>query len=212
MARGVIWSLPSELETADEALVRSFDAAIRQGEAGAAGRLACRLGCTGCCVGPFEITALDAARVVRGARALAARDPGAGLALIARASEQWGRMARAFPGDPETGVLTGDDAEREVFFARFGEAPCPALDPATGACLVYGSRPLSCRTYGLPVRHGGALLEPCPLNFAGASPETVTASTIEPDAADREGALLARAEALGLAGDTIVCAALAALP
>jgi len=211
MERRVIWSLPRRLEAADGELVRSFDASIRQGEARAAGHLACRVGCTGCCVGPFEITAVDAARLVRGARELLARDRPAGLALLARSSEQWRRMAEVFPGDPGSGVLADDEAAREVFFGRFGEAPCPLLDPAGGACLAYAWRPLSCRTYGLPVRHGRRLLEPCPLNFTSAAPAEVAAAAIEPDPGDREGELLERAAAAGCGGDTIVCAALATL-
>jgi len=210
MVRRVFWALPAEIEAADGDLVRSFDDSIRTGEARAAGHLACRVGCTGCCLGPFEITALDAARLVRGVGALIARDRAGGRAVVDRASEQWSRMAPAFPGDPSTAVLSGDNAARTVFFGRFGEAPCPALDPSSGACLVYASRPLSCRTYGLPVRHGLQLLEPCPLNFTVAAPGEVAAATIEPDPGDAEGSLLDRVGALGL-GDTIVCAAIASL-
>jgi len=208
MGGRVIWALPVEMETAAAGLVGSFDSAIQRGEARAGGHLACRVGCTGCCIGPFKITALDAARLDRGVRELTSRDPETASALVERASQQWGRIVEAFPGDPSTGVLSDDEAAREAFFARFGKTPCPALDPTLGSCIVYPWRPLSCRTYGLPVRHGRQVLEPCPLNFAGASADEVAAATIVPDPEDREGSLLDRVRELGVYGDTVVCAVL----
>ncbi len=211
MTRTVIWALPSELEAADADLVEAFDASVGMGEASAEGHLACRLGCTHCCIGPFEITALDAARLVRGVAGLVRRDPETASAVVRRASRQWETMAAVFPGDAAAGILAEDEAARDAFFGRFSETPCPALDPLSGACLVYEWRPLSCRSYGLPVRHGSQVLDPCPLNFTGASPDAVATSTVEPDPDDREGRLLARAGEAGVRGDTTVCAAIASL-
>lgn len=146
VGRRAIWSLPAEMEAAAAGLVRWFDSAIRRGEARVGGHLACRVGCTGCCIGLFEITALDAARLERGICELTSRDPEAASALVDRASRHEGRMVEAFPGDPSTGVLSDDEAARVVFFTRFGEMPCPALDPTRGSGLLYAWRPLSCRT------------------------------------------------------------------
>jgi Fe-S-cluster containining protein len=208
VGRRAVWSLPAEMEAADADLVRSLDSATRRGEARAGDHVACRVGCTGCCIGPFEITALDAARLERGVRELTSRDPEAASALVERASRQWSRMVEAFPGDPGTGVLSEDEAARVAFFTRFGETPCPALDPTRGSCLLYPWRPLFCRTYGLPVRHGAEVLEPCPLNFMHAYAHEVTAATIVPDPEDREGSLLGRVRRLGVWGDTVVSAVL----
>ncbi len=45
------------------------------------------------------------------------------------------------------------DLEHEhEFAAQFAQVPCPALDPATGHCDLYVHRPITCRTFGPPVR------------------------------------------------------------
>lgn len=209
MARRVLWALPPEIVAADQELAGVIDAALRDGEARAKGHLACRLGCTQCCIGPFDITALDAARLVLGLAELTLQHPGSASVIIERAAEQWKRVIAAFAGDPVTAVLSDDETARSVFFSGFTDMPSPALDPAGGSCLVYPWRPLSCRAYGLPVRYGPQVLEPCPLNFTEAPPEVVTAATVEPDADDHECRLLGLARKAGVVGETVVCAVLA---
>lgn len=197
------------LEADDTALVAAFDAVIAASVVGAGEWVRCRIGCTECCIGPFDITALDAWRLRRGLVALAELDPGAAAALRQRARLQWELLREGFPGDGTSGRLADDDGAREAFFSRFARLPCPALSD-DGRCLVYPFRPLSCRSFGLPVRCGGQLLAPCRLNFAGASAEVVAAAVVDPDPHDREGELLARlAEVSGWWGDTVVAAALA---
>jgi hypothetical protein len=44
---------------------------------------------------------------------------------------------------------------------------CPALDPGSGACVLYDWRPLSCRTFGPPVRVAREDLPPCECASAG---------------------------------------------
>ncbi len=189
-----------------------FQAALNARLAGArrrAGRhVTCRLGCTECCVGPFDITFLDAWRLRRGLARLARRRPRVTAALVARAQRQWAEMAAGFPGDPASGQLSEDDAARERFFVAFAAVPCPALEPASGSCELYESRPVSCRTFGLPVRCGDQLLPPCRLNFTAAAPEEVVAAAVDPDPGDLEGELLKRCG--GEARDTIVAWVLAA--
>jgi len=50
------------------------------------------------------------------------------------------------------------------------EGPCPLLDEA-GACLLYGHRPVICRTHGLPILFddgkGNHRVDFCPENFQG---------------------------------------------
>ncbi|HUK13302.1 MAG TPA: YkgJ family cysteine cluster protein [Thermoanaerobaculaceae bacterium] len=210
MARTVLWALPGELVAADAVLVGEFDATIRGGEEAAGRHLACRLGCTHCCVGPFDITALDAARLVRGLEALAGREPALAEEVRRRARQQWARFAGEFPGDDASGALADDEAARQAFFERFADLPCAALDPADGRCNLYADRPLTCRSFGLPVRVGAEVLPACALNFTAASDAERLAATVEPDPDDAEGRLLARlAAAGGPAADTIVAAALA---
>lgn len=212
MTGRVFWALPPAIAEADSELVARFDAALEEGERRAAGHVACRVGCTECCMGAFDITALDAARLLHGLAELARTEPAAARGVRARAAELWGRMGAEFPGDVATGVLSEDDGARTRFFARFADRPCPALDPHDGSCAVYRWRPLSCRTFGLPVRFGPQLLAPCTLNFTSAGADEVAAATVEPDPDDREGRLLELSAANGVAGDTTVAAAIATAP
>ncbi len=57
------------------------------------------------------------------------------------------------------------------------DGPCPLLKD--GACLLYGARPLICRTHGLPLlgrRDGERFIDYCPENFKGM--ESLPASAI----------------------------------
>ncbi len=198
------------LDAADDALTRAFDAQVGAAVRRAGRHVACRRGCTPCCVGVFDITALDARRLRRGLAALSDSRPRAAARVAARAAVLWAAQRAGFPGDADTGVLGGDDAARERYFAAHADAPCPALDPHTGACDLYLFRPLSCRSYGVPLRCGAEVLPPCPLNFTTATPCDVAGATAEPDPGDREGELLAEALSRDpTSGDTTVAAALA---
>jgi Fe-S-cluster containining protein len=141
--------------------------------------------------------------------ALRERDPAAAGAVEARARRAVETMLEAFPGDAASGELNADEAAEEAFCERFASLPCPALDPATGACDVYESRPISCRTFGPPVRFGDQSLPPCRLWFRGAPPGAVESVRVEPDPEDRERELLEMATGEDAGGDTIVAFALA---
>ncbi len=160
-------------------------------------RLACRPGCTPCCIGPFPINQLDAWRLRRGLQTLAAADPARAARVQERARDAVRRMGSEAP------------APGEDFWTRFQELPCPALDPETGACDLYDARPLTCRTYGPPVRIAGAGLPPCRLCLRNATPQQIEAAraTIDPDGI--EELLLTELENSGApAGDTLIALAL----
>ncbi len=198
------------LAAADAAFLHTVDELLAAGRERAGGAVACRIGCTECCTGLFDITALDAFRLRRGLAALAQDDGDAARGVVRRAQRQWLELRDTFPGDCDSGVLWEDEAAREEFFARHATLPCPALEPRTGQCLLYASRPLSCRSFGLPIRCGGELLPPCRLNLVGVPAEELPALAVDPDPTCREGELLGRLAALGGGcGDTIVAAALA---
>lgn len=128
--------------------------------AASAGEMQCRKGCTLCCHGFFEITAADVAMVADGVASLPA---GTRNSLLARASEAMRRTEH-----PD--LRDCSEETKEAFFARTENEPCPALSDA-GACLIYESRPLVCRTFGLPIRNGAQFLgEECELNFKASSP------------------------------------------
>lgn len=194
----------------DSALLRRADAALALGARRAGAGLACRVGCTECCLGPFPITWLDARRLASGLRALAVREPRRAQAVRDRARAAVRRMARGFPGDAASGRLGEDEEARERFFDRHGSLPCPALDPGSGACEVYDARPLTCRSYGPPVRIGDEDLPPCRLCFVGARPEQVERCRVEIDPEGEEDGLLQRLHRTGLPGavETVVAYAL----
>jgi hypothetical protein len=50
---------------------------------------------------------------------------------------------------------------------------CALLDPRTRRCVVYASRPLICRSFGLATLFEGALTW-CPLNFTTLSPQAAS--------------------------------------
>lgn len=184
----------------DRRLTASLEATFDEATRRAGDWLACRVGCTECCIGPFPITQLDGWRLRRGLEALAGQDAARGVAVVERAREQVRMMAPEFPGDPVTGLIDDEDggAAAARFARRFAPRPCPALDPATGRCEVYEWRPVSCRTYGPPARIGRDLLPPCRLCFAGAPADTIDACRVSPDAEHLEDRILDGLELAGL--------------
>jgi len=164
------------LPVRDAELVQIMDANLAEAARRAGQRLACRMGCTQCCHGVFAINALDVLRLHAG---LQAASPETVAALQRRARAWIAEYGADFPGDPATGVL-GDSPDEQVRFDSFAEdAPCPALDPATGRCEVYAWRPMTCRVFGPPVRSanqsGEEGLGHCELCFPTATPEEVAA-------------------------------------
>jgi len=99
------------------------------------------------------------------------------------------------------------------FFARFAsfadDETCPALDPVTGNCELYDSRPMTCRVFGPPVRSEDGL-GVCELCFQGASADEIAACEMTPDPDDLESELLKDLEdSRGIRGKTIIAFCLA---
>jgi Fe-S-cluster containining protein len=192
--------------SADQQLIQIVDAAF----AGAARRsgewLVCRPGCTQCCIGPFAISELDAERLRHGMKELARTDPARAQRVRERAKESVARLSPSFPGNPETGILD-EGTEAEERFAEFSdEEACPALDPETGTCDLYAYRPMTCRTFGPPVRSGPeGGLGVCELCYNGATDEEIARCEMVPDPDDLERNLLLEIKTdSGKHGDTIV--------
>src|SRR5215472_16436585 len=120
--------------SADQQLVQIVDAALVEAARKSGPWLVCRPGCTQCCIGPFPISQLDAARLRHGLQQLESQDPGRAARVRDRADASVARLSPGFPGNPSTGILA-EDEEAEALFARFAnDEPCPALDPNTGTC------------------------------------------------------------------------------
>lgn len=164
------------LPRGDGELVQIMDAVLADAAQRAGDWLVCRPGCTQCCHGAFAINALDAARLHEGMDALRKADASVSHLIEERARGWIAEFGSAFPGDVQSGVLGTSDEEQERFEDFANDAPCPALDPATGLCDVYEWRPMTCRVFGPPVRMGeGDALGCCELCFTGASEGEIAA-------------------------------------
>jgi len=186
----------------DSGLVQIVDAALADAAQRAGSWLACRPGCTQCCHGAFPIHALD---VLRLQAAMDAADPQTAEALRQRARAWLEAYGPDFPGDPATGILGTSDEEQARFESFADDAPCPALNPATGLCDVYEHRPMTCRVFGPPTRLSDEVaLGCCDLCFVGASEAEIAACEM-PVPREFENELLAET---GDTGETLVAFAL----
>ncbi|MGB6476456.1 MAG: YkgJ family cysteine cluster protein [Candidatus Sulfotelmatobacter sp.] len=192
------------LPAGDRKLIQIVDAALVDASRRAGEWLACRPGCTQCCVGVFAIHQLDVVRLQQGVADLEKTDPQRARRIRERARASVGRLSAEFPGNRKTGVLD-EGPEAEERFAEFAnDEPCPVLDPETGLCDLYEARPMTCRTFGPPVQSEGGL-GVCELCFHGASDEQIAACEMVADPEDLESKLLRKLENnLGQRGRTLI--------
>ncbi|HXA49030.1 MAG TPA: YkgJ family cysteine cluster protein [Candidatus Acidoferrum sp.] len=176
--------------TPDRDLIQIVDAAMAEAVRIGGPWIACRPGCTQCCIDPFPITMLDAARLRSGLDQLESVEPDRAAAVRRRAQEYLARLA-GYPGDPRTGVLAEGAEAGEQFAALAEGEACPALDPVAGTCDLYASRPLTCRVFGPAVRMRGDALGVCELCFEGASDEQIAECAVDVDPDNLEAELLA---------------------
>jgi Fe-S-cluster containining protein len=194
-----------KLPAGDTQLIQIVDAALADSARRSGDWLVCRPGCTQCCIGVFAIDQLDAARLEQGLRELMISDPERAHAVIERARESVKRLSQDFPGDPATGLL--DPAQEPRFEDFANDEPCAALDPATGLCDLYRSRPMTCRVFGPPVRSEEGL-GVCELCYHGATEEQIAACEM-PVSGLEEELLQEFEQASGRRGHTLVAFALA---
>jgi len=192
------------LPAADEALIQIVDAALADATRRSGKWLVCRPGCTQCCVGVFAINQLDAVRLQQELAQLEETDPQRAARIRERARASVERLAAEFPGNAKTGVLD-EGQEAEERFAEFAnDEMCPVLDPETGLCDLYDARPMTCRTFGPPVRSDGGL-GVCELCFHGATDEQIAGCEMVVDTDDMESNLLRKLETTrGPRGRTVV--------
>lgn len=180
-----------QIGAGDAALLGAVDAAMAEAVQRGGDWVVCRPGCTQCCLGPFEITQLDALRLREGLRKLETAEPARAAAVRSRAEAY---VALAGPvEDPDRCPPEMDDAA------------CPALDPGSGLCDLYEARPIMCRTFGPATRSAGGLYAICELCYRDAPDEDVRRCAVEVDPDGMEAALLAGS---GLEGTTMVAVAL----
>ena len=194
--------------SADEKLIQIVDAALADATRKSGSWLACRPGCTQCCIGVFPINQLDVLRLKRGLRKLGEASPQRAAAIRERARESIARLSHDFPGNPITGLLDDSEEAAERFEGFANDEPCPALDRTSGLCELYEHRPMTCRVFGPPVRSEDGL-GVCELCFQGATSEQIAACEMTPDPEDLESRLVEKVEETsGVRGNTIVAFAL----
>jgi len=193
----------------DQKLIQIVDAALADVTRRSGHWLACRPGCTQCCIGVFAINQLDVARLQRGLRKLEAEAPERAVAIRQRARDAVSRLSENFPGDPATGILGDSEACIDALENFGNDEPCPALDPQSGLCELYEARPMTCRVFGPPVRSEDGL-GVCELCFQGASNEEIAACEMAADPENLEETLLAEVEKRSRTrGETIIAFCLA---
>ncbi len=196
------------LPSGDRRLVQILDTAFADAARRSGDWLVCKPGCTQCCVGVFSINALDAARLQQGLLALSSSDPGRANQVRKRARESVERLSDEFPGDAVTGVLGSTEEAAERFEDFANDEVCAALDPETGLCDLYSSRPVTCRVFGPPVRSEQGL-GACELCYHGATEDEIVACEMPVDPDGLETKLLEQFEqSSGKHGRTLVAFAL----
>ncbi|MDR3718779.1 MAG: YkgJ family cysteine cluster protein [Bryobacteraceae bacterium] len=201
---------PNAWKAADQALLQIIDSANAEAARKSGNWLACRPGCSQCCLGAFPIGQLDVRRLQEGLEELKEHDPARAERVIARAQDAVERLRCDFPGDAATGIL----GESEVDEARFedfaNDEACPALDPETQTCDLYAARPMTCRVFGPAVRGSDGAVGACELCYHGASDAEIAECAVKMDPDDTEGVLTETLEAeTGVQGSTIVAWCLA---
>ena len=153
-------------------LVQIVDAALADAASRSGDWLVCKPGCAQCCSGVFVISALDADRLRQG---LATANPLVSARVQQRVSSSRAKLDSWFPGDVATGVLHDEDEAVELFEEFAHDEVCPVLDPLSGTCDLYASRPILCRTFGPPVLNEDEGLAVCELCFHGATEQQTAA-------------------------------------
>jgi Fe-S-cluster containining protein len=193
----------------DQELIQIVDSALDDVARRSGQWLVCGPGCTQCCIGVFPINQLDAARLRRGLASLQIKAPERADRIRQRSREAVARMAPNFPGDAASGVLDEGEEAAQRFSDFANHEPCPVLNPESGVCELYESRPMTCRVFGPPVRSEDGLGH-CELCFQGASNEEIVACEMKPDPDGLESALLEEIEtSTGVRGNTIIAFGLA---
>ncbi len=106
----------------------------------------CRGGCSACCRGLFDITLLDAFLLKS---AFSSLKPAIRKEVLQKSQLRLEELQQRWPGLQPPYLLNGLPDHEWTEMPEDDETPCPLLD-AEGFCLIYNSRPLTCRLHGLP--------------------------------------------------------------
>jgi Fe-S-cluster containining protein len=137
---------------------------VRSGE-----QIACRQGCSACCRGLFEISLLDAALLQSG---FAELPESVKEQVLTGARSRVADLQQRWPEFQPPYILNRLPDDEWQNMPEDDLTPCPLLG-ADGSCLVYESRPLTCRLHGLPnIDCSGESFSDdwCSLNFVDSNP------------------------------------------
>ena len=202
--------MPLQAPARDQQLIQIVNSALADAFQKSAKWLACKPGCSQCCVGVFAINQLDAIRLRKGLADLEEQDPARADRIRERVKASVARLSPEFPGDTTTGLLNDDDSDAACkhWDDYANDETCPVLDPEKGTCDLYESRPIICRTFG-PALMSEDELGHCELCYVGATDEEVAALEMHPDPDRLEEALVKELEeTTGAKGETIIAFAL----
>ena len=109
-------------------------------------QLSCRRGCSACCRGLFDITLLDA-WLLRNAFSTLPKT--VQQDVLRRCQPRLAELTQRWPNLHQPYLLNALPEDEWMEMPEEDQTPCPLLD-AKGDCLVYASRPMTCRLHGLP--------------------------------------------------------------
>lgn len=111
-------------------------------------RISCHNGCSSCCRGLFDITLLDALYLKSGFDTL---PPEVQCAIREKSTTRLNQLNATYPDFASPWLLNSlPEEEWEQIMPEDDDAPCVLLS-AEGACLVYDTRPMTCRLNGIPL-------------------------------------------------------------
>jgi Fe-S-cluster containining protein len=132
--------------------------------------IACQSGCSECCRSLFDITLLDAYVLKQGFDELPQELK---QKVLGKCRDRLERMRESWPEFDHPYLLNHrPEEEWSALMPEDDETPCVLLGD-DGRCLVYESRPMTCRLHGLPMLDlSGEVMhdEWCTLNFPGTDP------------------------------------------
>lgn len=151
-------------------LLQEVDAWFAKCSLVASESISCRRGCSACCRGLFDITLLDAYLLRDGFDRLYDRPRGR---VRERSKKRLDDVRLIWPDYSRPYLLNVyPEVEWDLAMPEEDETPCPFLGD-DGGCLVYDSRPMTCRLNGIPlVDNDGEPFfdEWCSLNFSDSDP------------------------------------------
>lgn len=166
--------MPGDIIERYRQLLTQVDAWFAQCLTVAPEQIACARGCSGCCRGLFDITLLDAALLQSGFIKL---PEALRRQVLERVTDRLDQLQRMWPQFQPPYILNRLPHQQWMNMPEDDLTPCPLLGE-DGLCMVYSSRPLTCRLHGLPnIDVSGEIFSAdyCSLNFVDCDPALLPA-------------------------------------